>query len=52
MYMIWTFDGTEHKHGVYRGEDCIKNFCESLREYTTNITNFEKRNDTISKKRV
>ena len=43
MYMIWTFDGIEYKHGVYQGEHCIKKFCESLREYTMNIINFEKK---------
>ena len=24
MSMIWTFDGTENKHDVYRGEDFMK----------------------------
>ena len=22
--MIWTFDGIEKKHDVYRGKDCMK----------------------------
>ena len=29
MSLIWTFDGMESKHDVYRGEDCMKKFCES-----------------------
>ena len=24
MSAIWTFDGIENKHDVYRGEDCMK----------------------------
>ena len=27
----------ENKHGVYRGKDCMKKFCESLREHTIKI---------------
>ena len=41
--MIRTFDGTENKHDVYRGEDCMRNICESLRLLVMKITNFEKR---------
>ena len=32
MSTIWTFDGIENKHDLYRGEDCMKEFYESLRE--------------------
>ena len=32
MPVIWTFDGTENKHDVYKSEDCMKTFCEYLRE--------------------
>ena len=34
---IWTFDGIENKHNVYRGEHCIKRFCKSLREHAIKI---------------
>ena len=27
----------ENKHDVYRGEDCMKRFCESLREHPMKI---------------
>ena len=33
MPTIWTFDGIENKHDVYRGEDSMKKFFKSLREY-------------------
>ena len=33
----------ENKHTSYRGEDCMKNFCTSLREHATNVINFEKK---------
>ena len=42
MSTIWTFDVIENKHHVYRGENCIKKFCESLVEHKMTIINFEK----------
>ena len=27
----------ENKHDVYRGKDCMKTFCEFLREYVMKI---------------
>ena len=48
--MVWIFDGIENKCDVYRGEDCMKKFWESLRERALKIINFEKKkNDTITK---
>ena len=41
--MIWIFDGIENKCDVYRGEDCMKKFWESLRERALKIINFEKK---------
>ena len=35
MSTIWRFDSIENKYNVYRGEDCIKNFCESWRSQST-----------------
>ena len=37
---IWAFGGIGNKHKVYRGEDCMKTFCESLRGHTMKIINF------------
>ena len=31
---------TENTHDVYRGKDCMKKFCELLREHATKIINF------------
>ena len=38
---IWTFDGTGNKHNIYKGEDCMKTFCESLRDHAMKIINLK-----------
>ena len=43
VYTIWPFDSIENKQIVYRGEDCIKKFCESSREHAIKRINFEKK---------
>ena len=43
---IWEFDGIEKKHNIYRGEDCMKTFGESLREHSVKIINSEKKKIT------
>ena len=43
MSTISEFDHIENKHTLYRGKDCMKKFCESLREHAKNIINFEKK---------
>ena len=43
MSTIWAFDHIENKHTSYRRKDCMKKFCESLREHAKNITDFEKK---------
>ena len=30
---IWAFGHIEKKHNLYHREDCMKKFCESLREH-------------------
>ena len=30
--MIWTFDRVENMYDVYRGENCMKKFYESLQD--------------------
>ena len=42
MRTISSFRSIENKYDVYRGKDCMKNFCESLREDALKIINFEK----------
>ena len=41
MSTILSFRSIENKYHVYRGKDCMKNFCESLREHTMKIINFQ-----------
>ena len=33
----------EDKHPLYRGKDCMKKFCDSLREHAKNMTDFGKK---------
>ena len=50
MPKIYTFDGIENMHDVYRGEDCMKKVCEFFREDAIMITNIGKKNDSINKR--
>ena len=40
---ILLFKNIENKHDVYRGKDCMKKFCEFLREQVMKIINFKKK---------
>ena len=40
MFTISSFRRIENKHDVYRGKDCMKKFCEFLREHPMKIINF------------
>ena len=52
MSTICRFDHIEVKHTFYRGKDCMKKFCTSLREHAKNIIDFEKKkNATFNKRR-
>ena len=45
-YSIFTsclFDESKNKLNYYRGNDCMKKFCEDLRIHATKIINFEKK---------
>ena len=47
MSTILGFDHIENKHTLYRGKDCMKKFCSSLREQAKDIKDiidFEKKN--------
>ena len=39
MSTISSFKNIENNHDVYRGKDCMKTFCGSLREHAMKITN-------------
>ena len=43
MSTLLSFKSIESKNDVDRGKDCMKKFCESLREHTKQIINFEKK---------
>ena len=45
-YLLFTccsFDTVENKLDYYRGEDCMKNFCEDLKKHATRIINYGKK---------
>ena len=42
MPKISSFKNIENKHDVFRGKDCIKKLCESLRKHAVEIINFLK----------
>ena len=49
---ISSFKKIESKHDVYRGKDCMKKFCESLREHAMKIINFKKKKNEVINKRA
>ena len=42
MPIVWAFNHIENTH-KYRRKECMKKFCESLREHAKNIFDFEKK---------
>ena len=38
-----SFRSIKNMHDVYRGKDCMKKFCEFLREHAMKIINFKKK---------
>ena len=36
-----SFDKSENKQTYYRGRDCMKRFCDALKEHITRISNYE-----------
>ena len=43
MPTISLFRSIENKHDAYRGKDCMKKFCEPLRQHAIKIINFKKK---------
>ena len=43
MFTRCSFHTTKNKHDYHRGKNCIKIFCLDLREHTTKIINYEKK---------
>ena len=52
MSTISSFRSIENKHDVYRGKDCMKKFCESLREHPMKIINVKKKKNKVISKRA
>ena len=44
LFSHCSFDKTKNKLDYYRGKGCMKKFCKDLREHTTKIINYEKKN--------
>ena len=49
MSTLSSFRSIENKHDVYRGKNCMKKFCEYLREHAMKIIRFLK-NEIINKR--
>ena len=47
MCIISSFRSIENKHDVYRGKDCLKKFCEFLREHAMSNRNHMKMQKSI-----
>ena len=43
MSTISSLKNIENKHGVYRGKDCVKKFCECLREHAMKIITLKRK---------
>ena len=49
MSTIFLFKSIENKHDVYRGgKDCMKKFCEFLRQHAMKIISFKKKKMKLS----
>ena len=51
MSTILPFTYIENKDDVYGYKDCMKKFCESLRQHTMKIADFKKKNIELTNKR-
>ena len=43
MPTVTSFKTIGNKHDVYRGKDCVKKFCEFLKEHAMKMINFKKK---------
>ena len=46
LFTHCSFDTAKNRLDYYRGKNCVKNFCLDLREHTTKIINYEKKEMT------
>ena len=52
MPKMWAFDHVENKNTLYYGNDCMKKFCESLKEHVKDIIDFEKKMLPLTKNHI
>ena len=50
MATISSFRSIENKHDMCRRKDCMKTFCEFLRENKMKLINFKLKNEVINKR--
>ena len=50
MSTISSFRSIENKHDIYRGKNCMKKFCEFLREHAMKMINFKKKKNKVINK--
>ena len=50
MSAMSSFNILENKHHVYRGKDCMKKFCESLKEHAMKKVIFKKKKIQVTNK--
>ena len=50
MSTISSFRSIENKHDVHRGKDCMKKFCDSIKEHAMKIINFKEKSRIINKR--
>ena len=48
MFTRYSFDATKNKLDSYREIDCIKVFCERLKDHPLKIINYEKKRNDIT----
>ena len=49
LSLICSFDETKNRHNFFRRKDCIKRFCNDLKELATEIINYEEKEITLLK---
>ena len=52
MSQTFSFKSIESKPDVYKGNGCMKKFCESLREHAIKIINFIENEEEINSKKI
>ena len=43
LSLICSFDATKTRHYLYRGKDCVENFCKKLKELGPEIINYKEK---------